>query len=259
MTTGILFVGHGTKNEQGLAEFRTLISHVARRLPSDVRIVHHSFVEFAEPTVVEGIHQCIADGATDVLLVPIFLFTAQHLKRDVPGMMAKASASHPDVTLRMTPSLGHLPAFLSVAAERLRQAGYESGSDAPVLLIGRGNKDPKAQATFEQAALRLHTDHNVSRLETAYLSGTGVRMESVLQTMVKRGEREVWILPYLWFAGYLTEKLPDRVARVLRGTGVCARIASYLGVHDALVNAILDEVDKQLEHRCMNHQRFTTA
>jgi sirohydrochlorin ferrochelatase len=259
MTTGILFVGHGTRNEQGLAEFRTLTSRVARRLPSDVHIVHHAFVEFAKPTVIEGVHQCIVDGATDVLLVPIFLFTAQHLKRDVPGMLAEVRASHPDVTFRMTPSLGHLPAFLSVAAERLRQAGYERGTDAPVLFIGRGNTDPKAQATFEQAALGLQTDHNVSRLETAYLSGTGVRMESVLQAMVERGEREVWILPYLWFAGYLTTKLPERIARVLRGTGVRARIASYLGVHDTLVNAILYEVDKKLEHRCTNRQRFTTA
>ncbi len=259
MTTGILFVGHGTKNEKGLAEFRALTSQVARRLPRDVHIVHHSFVEFAKPTVVDGIHQCIADGATDVLLVPIFLFTAHHLKHDVPGMIAAAGAVHPDVTLRMTPSLGHLPAFLSVAANRLRQAGYDSSSDAPVLFIGRGNKDPKAQATFEQAALRLQMDHHISTLETAYLSGTGVKMEAALQTMVERGDREVWILPYLLFAGYLTEKLPDRVERVLLGTGVHARIAPYLGVHDALVNAILGEVGAKLVSRCMNRQCSTIA
>ncbi|GMA50639.1 hypothetical protein GCM10025857_19960 [Alicyclobacillus contaminans] len=186
-----------------------------------------------------------------MLLVPIFLFAAGHLKRDIPHELASAQGLLDGVAVRMTPPLGHQDALLDVAYERLEQTGFTRHASGTVVFVGRGSRDEQAQAMFETIARRAQERYGIRRLETAYLAGTGVMLETVLARVVADGERSIWVWPYLWFQGYLTRTLPERVERGLAQAGVAetsvqTRISRPLGVHPGVVELVGEMVAEQL-------------
>ena len=72
-------------------------------------IVHYAHMELATPTLPEGIDACVADGATDVIVLPYMLSPGRHATEDIPRMAAEAAAKHPAVTVRVSAPLGIHP------------------------------------------------------------------------------------------------------------------------------------------------------
>jgi sirohydrochlorin ferrochelatase len=104
MPIALLLVDHGSRQaeaNQALEETAALIR--ARRPDLIVRIAH---MELAPPTVAEGFAQCVADGATEVIVHPYMLAAGRHATQDIPRLVAAAAASHPAIISRVTEPLG---------------------------------------------------------------------------------------------------------------------------------------------------------
>ena len=145
----LLVVGHGTRDADGLEEFRTLAGHVraaARGIP-----VGTGFTELAEPLVDAGVDELIAAGASDVVSVPLVLLAAGHLKNDGPAALTRARQRHPGVAFRMGRDLGIDPAVLAVAEDRAREALGDFDPDtSAVVLVGRGSSDQIGRASCRE-------------------------------------------------------------------------------------------------------------
>ncbi|MCL6452031.1 MAG: sirohydrochlorin chelatase [Alicyclobacillus sp.] len=255
MSRCVLFIGHGTTRPAGRAEFFELVRQVSARLrmgsmsggEAHGRVsVRHAFLEFAEPTIAQAIEDAVTSGIRELLLVPVFLFAARHLKHDIPQQLRALGEQLRDVSVHSTAAVGDCDGLLDAAYARLQAAGFTRGTDGTVVLVARGNHDPQAQAAFEAVARRLQGRFAIPKLAWAYLSGTGVPLEMVLARLSHAGERTFWILPYLWFQGFLTETLAERVRRAVDFAGVGAaariRIAAHLGVHPRAVEAVAQSI-----------------
>src|SRR5260370_5365107 len=78
--TGILIVGHGSREPASNLEFEQLVAQLRARRPEfDVR---HAYVELAEPSLADGL-DAIARCNDRVVVVPCFLFTAGHVKNAI--------------------------------------------------------------------------------------------------------------------------------------------------------------------------------
>ena len=85
--TGILVVGHGSREPASNLEFEQLVANVrARRAEFDVR---HAYVELAAPSLADGL-EAIARSNDRVVIIPCFLFAASHIKNDIPQARAEA-------------------------------------------------------------------------------------------------------------------------------------------------------------------------
>src|SRR5579859_3460787 len=83
--TGILIVGHGSREQASNLEFELLVAHLRAHRPEfDVR---HAYVELAEPSLADGL-DAIARCNDRVVVIPCFLFTAGHVKNDIPLALA---------------------------------------------------------------------------------------------------------------------------------------------------------------------------
>ena len=60
--TGLLIVGHGTRQPGGTAEFLETVAQVGQRLPGVV--VQPCFLEFSRPTITEGVEQLARQRGT---------------------------------------------------------------------------------------------------------------------------------------------------------------------------------------------------
>ena len=74
--TGLLLVGHGTRDRIGLSEIGEFGAKVARRLRA--RPVELGFIELAEPTIGAALDRLVERGAARVCVVPLLLFAAGH-------------------------------------------------------------------------------------------------------------------------------------------------------------------------------------
>ncbi|HEX2279941.1 MAG TPA: CbiX/SirB N-terminal domain-containing protein, partial [Candidatus Tectomicrobia bacterium] len=91
----LLIVGHGSRDPEGVQEFLQLVDLCAQREPS--RIVECGFLEFARPTIQEGVDRCVERGAKLITIVPGVLMGAGHAKNDIPSEVQAARRRYPDI------------------------------------------------------------------------------------------------------------------------------------------------------------------
>src|SRR5262245_11520322 len=95
---GLLLVGHGTRDAAGQEEFLKLASLVSGR--RSALIVEPCYLEFAGPTIAQGVDRAVARGAHRLTVAPILLFAAGHAKQDIPAAVMNAAARHAGLTVR---------------------------------------------------------------------------------------------------------------------------------------------------------------
>ncbi len=119
--TALLLVAHGSRRAASNEEVRQLAAALAAQAGTRYHQVRCAFLELAEPSIPDGLRQCIAGGAEAVRVVPYFLAAGRHVVEDIPAEMAPVIAAHPEVQVTLTPHLGAAagiaPLLLDLAAE----------------------------------------------------------------------------------------------------------------------------------------------
>jgi len=69
----------------------------------------------------------IAEGATAIRVVPVFLGTGAHVAQDLPRLVERARTNHPRVAITLEPPIGEQPAVIdAIAAAIIRPGGRAS-------------------------------------------------------------------------------------------------------------------------------------
>src|SRR5579859_251956 len=130
----LLAVAHGSRDPAAQECVRSLTGRVAR-LAGGTR-VRAAFVQNAEPSLAEGLHDAAAlAGADGVVVVPLLLSSGYHLSSDIAG--AARGAGVP-----VAAQLGPAARLVGALADRLAEAG--APGQVPVVLAAAGSRDPRA-------------------------------------------------------------------------------------------------------------------
>jgi len=116
----VLLVDHGSRRGEANAVLEELAARLRARLPD--RIVAFAHMDLAEPTIAQGIAACIEKGATEIVVHPFFLTPGSHSSQDVPRLAHAALTAHPQVALRITPTLGMHEKLVDVVLERVLES-----------------------------------------------------------------------------------------------------------------------------------------
>jgi sirohydrochlorin ferrochelatase len=110
----ILLVAHGSRREASNDEVRQLAARLQTIAAQQSREVRAAFLELAEPSIPDGIQQCIDNGATEVVVLPYFLSAGRHVAADIPAEVKIKQDQHPDINISIAPYLGSAPAIDNV-------------------------------------------------------------------------------------------------------------------------------------------------
>ena len=94
-----------------------LAERVRAREPERCVAVAH--MELAPPSIADGLAACAASGASEVIVHPYFLGPGNHTARDIPRLVAEASAAHPELRVRISEPLGLHEKLVDVVLERI--------------------------------------------------------------------------------------------------------------------------------------------
>ncbi len=102
----LLLVAHGSRRTASNDEIRALTQSLAARAAGRFDGVRCAFLELAEPDIPTGLEQCIAEGASEVLVLPYFLSAGRHVVEDIPGAVAPVRERHPQVRIQSLDYVG---------------------------------------------------------------------------------------------------------------------------------------------------------
>lgn len=84
---GLILFGHGARDPRWREPF-DLIRHLAEG--SHQGPVESAFLDLMDPTLPEAARRLKAAGATRAIVVPLFLGTGGHIRKDLPQLLAAA-------------------------------------------------------------------------------------------------------------------------------------------------------------------------
>ena len=208
MEFSILLVGHGSRAEQGNVE----INEFARQWRAQHPEWHIDvcFIEFAEVLLDAGF-DLAATRSKKVIVVPLILNAAGHVKMEIPEHLAQARKRHPDVEFIYAKHLGASDAILNILKRSLQTT--MAGIDMPdpkttgMIILGRGSSDRVANGEVAKMARWLWEETQHELIDIAFTGITFPRLESTVQRQVKLGMTQICILPYYLFTGTLIERI----------------------------------------------------
>jgi sirohydrochlorin ferrochelatase len=102
----LLLVAHGSRREASNDEVRNLAKTMQRHAGNRFSDIDCAFLELAEPSIPDGIRQCIERGATRVTVFPYFLAAGRHVSTDIPAEVSKISGRYPETEITIATHLG---------------------------------------------------------------------------------------------------------------------------------------------------------
>jgi sirohydrochlorin cobaltochelatase len=112
---GILLYGHGARNPEWARPFELIRAAIKARDPK--ALVEPGFLELMRPTFDEGVACLMDQGATSIMVVPIFMAAGSHVKKDLPRLAADAMDRHAGLSIELAAPVGEVESVLAAMAE----------------------------------------------------------------------------------------------------------------------------------------------
>jgi sirohydrochlorin cobaltochelatase len=119
MNQGLLLFGHGSRDPTWADPFRRIVEHIAAARPE--LPVALGFLEFLPPDLPAAADTLVASGCTRIHVVPMFLGTGGHVRRDLPRLVQQLRERHPGVTWVLRPTIGDHPDVVAAMSQAARE------------------------------------------------------------------------------------------------------------------------------------------
>ncbi|WP_010531884.1 sirohydrochlorin chelatase [Lentibacillus jeotgali] len=242
---GILYVSHGSRIGEATAEAVACIQSVIQQV--DFPLQEISFLELADPTVEQGIDRLVNQGASTISVVPVLLLSAGHYYQDIPDEIRAAKSKYPDIRLTYGEPLGVQDRFINILIERMKETNIPVNSDAKILLVGRGSRNPDTIRDIKAIGGKLERQSGIDQVDICFLAACDPSFDDGLQNSLKEEHSQVFVMPYLWFTGVLMRSIREKISAldVSDKQIICC---NQLGGHAVMKQALTERVYESIHH-----------
>ncbi|MGQ0554501.1 MAG: CbiX/SirB N-terminal domain-containing protein [Nitrospiraceae bacterium] len=240
MSTGLLIVGHGSRDPSANIEFESVVAaYRTRRLDLDVM---HGYVELASPSLATALRE-LAQRVDCVVVLPLFLFAAGHVKNDIPLALAQARQDFPAVRFIVTNALGVHPNLVAVAFDRARAAieGARAAAKTAVVVVGRGASDPDTNGDFCKVVRLIAEGREIGWVMPCFIGVTRPLFEETVELVARVRPERIVVVPYFLFGGRLIAQIREQVKSFqARYPWIKTELVPHLGTDDRVLT-LMDE------------------
>ena len=245
----VLLVGHGSRDSAGNIEIEKFANHW-RALHSEWRI-DVCFIEFADVLLDEGLDNA-AKNSERVLVIPLILNAAAHVKMEIPEHLAQARLRHPKVSFNYGKHLGVNSTMLKVIRRRLMQLMATIAMPDPkttgVIILGRGSSDRIANGEVAKLARWLWEETAHELIDIAFTGITFPRLETAVQRQIKLGMTQIVIQPYYLFTGTLIKRIDEQFHYLQQQyPEIRFALGTYLGFENEIYHLLDNNVSTLLK------------
>jgi sirohydrochlorin cobaltochelatase len=126
---GLLLLAHGARNPAWAQPFEAVAAQCRAATDGPVAL---AYLALMAPNAACAAATLAAQGCARVDIVPLFLGAGGHVRRDLPALQARLTATHPGVRWRLHPAAGEAAAVISaLAAVALAAGAAADGAEHP--------------------------------------------------------------------------------------------------------------------------------
>ncbi len=249
----IVLAAHGSRDPAAIREVEALLDLMRRLAPA--RTVGHGFLEFAVPTIDEGVKAVIDVGARCVVMLPALLLAAAHAKNDMPGELALLKRRFPDVEFHFGAPMDLHPRLLRLAQQRIVEAEQLAKraarrADSCLVVVGRGTTDPDANSEVSKLARMLEEGLGFGASFVCYAGTAEPGVVDGLRRAAKLGCKRLVVFPYFLFDGLLVKRIYAATEELqARHPELEVLKAGYLGPHEEVAEVFLERAQEGVEGR----------
>ncbi|MEE2935519.1 MAG: sirohydrochlorin chelatase [Planctomycetota bacterium] len=239
--SGVLLIGHGTRDPLGTQQFLEL----GKRLVDAMHPIptESALLEFQHPTIQEAWESLVSRGVRHVHVAPLLLFAAGHAKEDIPVEIERCRELSPGVTFDQSRPLSRHPSIIELVTARLGEAlqlpAHPSERTA-IVLVGRGNRDPCAQADMQVMTEVIRHRIACGELTMAFYAMAKPSLPEVLDRLASTSRfDQILVYPHLLFQGRLLEAIERQIQEAaIRHPDIGFLAAKHLGPDPSIAEAI---------------------
>jgi len=115
----IILFAHGSRDPLWHKPIQAVAQRIAQRVAQDgaSTVVRCAYLELTVPDLPTVAAELVAEGATSLDVVPMFLGVGRHAREDLPALMQALRAAHPSVDISCQPAVGEREALLDLLAD----------------------------------------------------------------------------------------------------------------------------------------------
>lgn len=245
----VLIVGHGSRDASANQEFEQLVARYQARRPE--LHVCYGYLELAQPLLADALAELPLE-VDEVVLLPLFLFAAGHIKTDIPAALAAVRGLRPQTRFGAARELGVHKLLIDLALARAGEVYPLTDaqvSKTVLIVVGRGSSDADANAEFRELARLIGQRRPFAQTLPSFIAMAEPPFEETLELAARAEPETILIIPYLLFAGRLLAQLQDQVAAFRSlDPSIETTLASQLGVDDRLLSVMDERLNEVLSN-----------
>ena len=240
--TGILLVGHGSREPDGNEPVLELCRQVEAQL--GITPVQPCYLEFATPTIEEGLASLGRRGVERVVVVPLQLTAGRHVRYDIPCEVGKSLAKMSNMFVSFARHVGSHPSLIDIAHSRLVEAlaGRPlSLGGTEHILVARGSRDPLVRGEVLCLVRDRKTAGNGEGFRVCFLAMGNPTFEEGLSAALSNNPVRIIVQPHLLYPGRLLERVNSTVADLATANPHIEWVTTgALGPDARLVDCVVD-------------------
>lgn len=123
MKTGIIILAHGSKQKSGNEGLSRIVGLI--REMGEYEEVEAAFLQLAPPGLDEVVRTLVQRGIKKIIIMPLLLFSGNHVLVDIPQAVEAEKIKYPDITFAITKNIGPDPRIARIACERVDEVLHE--------------------------------------------------------------------------------------------------------------------------------------
>lgn len=122
MRRAIILLAHGSRDPLWRRPIEAVAARMGEREPGV--LVCCAYLELTQPGLPAAAAALVAQGATAIVVLPMFLGIGKHAREDLPVLLAQLRAAHPAAGFTLAPTVGEDPRLIDQLAQIALTPGH---------------------------------------------------------------------------------------------------------------------------------------
>lgn len=204
----LVLLGYGSADPGVALVSEQIRTALATQRPNlDIEV---AFLDHCAPSAPQVVDRLVAQGVTEVVLVPLLLSDAFHAQVEVPAVVAAIAATHPRLRITASRPIGPETSLLSVVDRRLRDAlrSRRVSELDGLVFAAAGSTDVRSNAIVARRARQWATHHRLPCV-TAFALASGPTTAEAVRTLRGQGRRHIAVGSWFLAPGALFTRQAD--------------------------------------------------
>jgi sirohydrochlorin ferrochelatase len=243
--SAVVVVGHGSlHSDSGRAMLQVAALLREQRIAP---VIEAGFLNFSQPSLADAVAQCVAQGATMIIVQPYFLIEGYYVRQDLRQAVRALAHTYRDVHFTIADVLGDHFAMFNLVCKRLaavEPADTLVRQETGILFVAHGSPVAEANTPILRILQRVSERAGYGRAGIGYLDCNQPDIPTAFDQLIATGLTRLTVLPYFLHLGrHVRNDLPTLFQEARRRhPQVAIQVAHHLDYDPLLAQVAAERI-----------------